>query len=53
MFVIMELPCSGEWHHFSVPTVMYALFSADTIRQRDMYVVPTSAMFVNCVNFYL
>ena len=33
LYILLDLPCSGEWHRFSMPTVMYTSFSADTIGQ--------------------
>ena len=50
--ILLDLPCSGEWHRFPMPTVMYTSLSADTIGQCGMHVVPNVTMFVICVNYY-
>jgi len=53
MRVLLDLPCSGELHGFSMPTVMYTSLSASIIGQWNMHVVPSLGTFVTCVYFYL
>ena len=47
--VLLDLPCSGEWLHLFLPTVMCTSLSAGIIEQCSMCVVHNLAMFVICV----
>ena len=46
--VLLDLPCSEEWHRFSMPTVMYTSISPDTIGQCSMYIVSNLAVCDMC-----
>ena len=48
---LLDLPCTDEWHSFSIPSKMYTSLSADIVEQCSMHVLPSLAMFVTCVNF--